>query len=191
MKIPKFGQPQNPDPYTIPQPGSENKKRSLLMFGGLAVVLIMLGMLLFGGGAPAGREDSLSAIDATAEALGAIDEYDKELKRTPVKNEIAIVKTILRGNYQSLGTLYKNTYDKKKSFPSNPKLDARSTEILDTAVKNNTIDAALVEVLRPKITAVQRSLIAMKPNFNEPESLKTLSTAQADYQAVSDILEKQ
>jgi len=190
MKIPKFGQPQNPDPYTIPQPGSENKKKSLLMFGGLGLLILILIMIVFGGGSPAGKTETLTAVTETGEAIGAIEAYERNLKTTPTKNDVARIKIILRGNYQSLGSMYKTTFDKKKSFTASPKVDSSSQRVLDAAVKNDTVDKALMAELQPKIIGAQRALIAMKASFSAPDSLQTISTAQTDYQAISDIIDK-
>ncbi len=193
MQIPKpnFGQPQNEDPYVIPQPGSDKKKQGILMFGGLAVILLILGMLIFGGKSAGGEVQMKSVIDETGESIGVISEYDTKLKSLDAQNDIALVQIILRGNYQKLGDLYKETYGKKKTVPSSPKPDANSIEILDAAVTNDTIDTEIFEVLSPKISSASKSLGLAKSNFTKADSLEAITTAQTDFESLTSILNKQ
>lgn len=192
MQIPKpsFGQPQNDDPYIIPQPGADKKKQTLLMFGGLAVILIILGMLIFGGKSAGGEIEMKAVIDETGESLGVISSYETKLKSLDSQNDIALVQIILRGNYQKLGDLYKETYNSKKSIPNSPRADEKSLDILDAAVTNDTIDTEIFQVLGPKILRSSQSLKKAKSNFTKAESLDTLTTAQTDFESLTSILDK-
>lgn len=193
MQIPKpnFGQPQNEDPYVIPQPGSDKKKQAILMFGGLAIILLILAMLIFGGKSAGGEVQMKSVIDETGESIGVITEYNTKLKSLDAQNDIALVQIILRGNYQKLGDLYKETYGKKKAVPSSPKPDTDSLETLDAAVTNDTIDTEIFEVLSPKIANASRSLSLAKSNFTKADSLEVITTAQTDFESLTSILNKQ
>lgn len=193
MQIPKpiFGQPQNQDPYVIPQPGSDKKKQTLLMFGGLAVILLLLGMLIFGGKSAGGEAEMKSVIDDTGESIGIITTYEMRLKNLDAQNDIALVRIILRGNYQKLGDLYKETYGKKKTVPNSPKPDLNSQDILDAAVTNDTIDTEIFEVLSPKISSASKSLGLAKSNFTKADSLEAITTAQTDFDSLTSVLNKQ
>lgn len=193
MQIPKpnFGQPQNEDPYVIPQPGSDKKKHTLLMFGGLAVILVLLSMVIFGGKSAGGESDMKTVIDETGESIGIITKYDRKLKGLDAQNDIALVQIILRGNYQKLGILYKETYGKKKTVPNSPKPDENSLKILDAAVTNDTIDTEIFTVLSPKISRANKSMITAKSYFTETDSLNTITTAQEDFESLTSVLNKQ
>lgn len=192
MQIPKpnFGQPQNQDPYVIPQPGSDKKKQMILMFGGLAVILLILSMLIFGGKSAGGEIEMKAVIDETGESLGVISSYETKLKSLDSQNDIALVQIILRGNYQKLGDLYKETYNSKKSISNSPRADEKSLDILDAAVTNDTIDTEIFQVLGPKILRSSQSLEKAKSNFTKAESLDTLTTAQTDFESLTSILDK-
>lgn len=190
MNIAQFGKPQNPDPYEIPQPGAEKKRTNILMFGGLALVVLLLGLVLFGGGEKAGRQDMLSATETVGESLGTITAYERDLQTTPAKNDMALIKVILRGSYQNLGTVYKDTYDEKKSFSGSPKPNETSIAALEAAVKNDTVDAELVDALKPQLLSAQRSLIKAKPSIKSKASLAKVVTVQTDLTSVVEILEK-
>ncbi|MCB9823086.1 hypothetical protein H6800_02320 [Candidatus Nomurabacteria bacterium] len=193
MQIPKpnFGQPQNDDPYVIPQPGSDKKKQGLLMFGGLAIILLILGVLISGGKSAGGEVEMKSVIDETGESIGIITTYDKKLKSLDAQNDIALVQIILRGNYQKLGALYQETYGKKKTVPSSPKADVNSINTLDAAVTNDTIDTEIFEVLSPKISSASKSLGLAKSNFTKADSLEAITTAQTDFESLNSVLNKQ
>ncbi|MBP9738436.1 hypothetical protein KBD20_01980 [Candidatus Saccharibacteria bacterium] len=191
MKLPQFGQPQNPDPYEIPQPGQDRRKTSILMFGGIGLLLLLLGLLVFGGGKkPGGQQDLLNVMNQTGSALAAIEEYEASIQNVPIQNNVALTKILLRGNYQNIGILYQKTYDKKQKFSNNPKLDGATQKTLDAAVTNNTIDSELISALETKVVSAQRSLIKVKPYFKSGDSRQTIVTAQTDYQSIADILEK-
>lgn len=190
MKIPGFGKPQNDNPYIIPQPGEDNKKTTFMMFGGLGLLVILLFIVLTSGGSPAGSTDLKSAVQQTSDAIGVVNEYDKHIKGQSAQNDIAQIKIILTGNYNKLIALYKDSYDPKASFSGAPKPDGASIKTLDSAVKNDTVDSEIVSVLKPKIILIRKSLIVSKPNFKS-DNLRVITNAQADYQSISDILEKQ
>lgn len=160
------------------------------MFGGLAVILLILGMLIFGGKSAGGEIEMKAVIDETGESLGVISSYETKLKSLDSQNDIALVQIILRGNYQKLGDLYKETYNSKKSISNSPRADEKSLDILDAAVTNDTIDTEIFQVLGPKILRSSQSLEKAKPNFTKAESLDTLTTAQTDFESLTSILDK-
>lgn len=190
MNIAQFGKPQNPDPYEIPQPGASNKRTSLLMFGGVALILLLLGLVLFSGGDSAGKQDMLDATEGVGESIGTIQTYERDLKTTPVKNNMALIKVILRGSYQNLGTVYKDVYDEKKSFSNSPKPDATTITTLEAAVKNDTVDTEIVGTLKPQLLKAQRSLIKAKGNITGSASRAKIATVQDDISSVIEILNK-
>ncbi|MCA9309355.1 hypothetical protein KC973_03190 [Candidatus Saccharibacteria bacterium] len=189
MNIAQFGKPQNPDPYEIPQPGADKKRTNLLMFGGLALLLLLLGVVLFSGGSAAGKQDLSDAIDSTGNALGAITEYEGDLQTNPVRNALAPVRIILLGDYNNLASIYKSTYDAKKSFGSTPKPSSADITTLEAAVKNDTIDTELLDALQPHLLSAQRSLIKVKPEIKDTVSRTKITTVQRDLQSVADIID--
>lgn len=190
MNIPGFGKPQNEDPYVIPQPGADNKKTTMLMFGGLAVLLLLLGLILFGGGSSAGQTELKGTIDSTAESLGVINDYDRKLKSRATQDDIALVKTILLGNYEKLIALYQKNYSAKAKFTKSPKADTASKARLESAIKNDTQDSEIIEVLKPKIIQARKYLITTKPHINTSDGTLVIETAQSDYLSITEILEK-
>lgn len=190
MNIAQFGKPQNPDPYEIPQPGADKKRANLLMFGGLALVLLLLGLVLFSGGETAGRQDMLDATESIGESVGTIQSYEGDIKTIPVQNDIALIKVILRGGYQNLGGVYKDVYDEKKSFTNSPKPSESATTTLEAAVKNDTVDSEIVDVLEPQLLNAQRSLIKAKASISGETSRAKILTVQNDLASVIEILEK-
>lgn len=160
------------------------------MFGGLAIILIILGMLVFGGKSAGGELEMKAVIDETGESLGIISSYESKLDNLDSQNDIALVQIILRGNYQNLGDLYIETYKAKKSISSSPRADEDSLDILDAAVTNDTIDTEIFKVLSRKILSSNESLSQAKSNFSNPESLDTISTAQNDFESLTSLLNK-
>ena len=103
---------------------------------------------------------------------------------------MALVKILLSGNYEKLITLYKDTYSKKASFAKSPKADAASKRTLDAAVKNDTLDSEIADVLSPKIITARKKLITSKPNFKDKNDIGLITNVQTSYESVSDILDK-
>lgn len=190
MNIPGFGKPQNDNPYIIPQPGEDKKKTTFMMFGGLALLLILLFIVLTSGGNTAGQNDLKTVIDETADSLGVLNEYEKKLQSRSTQDEMALVKILLSGNYEKLITLYKDTYSKKTSFTKSPKADAASKQVLDAAVKNDTLDSEIADVLRPKIITARKNLITSKQNFKDNSDIRLITDVQTSYESVSEALNK-
>jgi hypothetical protein len=191
MEIPKFGQPQNPDPYQIPDntnPGS--KKALLLMAGGVLLLIIIIAWLFLGTGGKPGADDMKKTVQNTSEALGIIDEYESDLQYTPTKNDVALVQILLRGNYSNLNELYNKTYKPKKKFSNSPKPDKASQTKLDAAKRNNVLDTEIITVLKPKIEAARAAAKRSYPNFTKADALNDLKTAYNDYEAIEEILNR-
>lgn len=189
MELPKFGMPQNPDPYAIPAPGTD-KKKLFLMFGGVLVLLLLLGFMLFGGGGNAGQAPLRTSIQSTSDAIGILDEYLDDIGSTGLKNDLSLALILLRGNQQSMNELYKETYPKAKSFSSSPKPDEASTNTLDQAERNNVLDSEIITVLKEKVATAQRSLIRAKAHFPGRQSRQTITGTQEDLVQVMDILDQ-
>jgi hypothetical protein len=191
MEIPKFGQPQNPDPYQIPDVNQSGSKKTLfIMAGGVLLLTIIIAWLFLGTGGKPGAEDMKVTVQNTSEALGIIDEYEGDLQYTPTKNDIALVQILLRGNYSNLNELYNKTYKPKKKFSNSPKPDKVSQTKLDAAKRNNVLDSEIITVLEPKIAAAKAAAKRSYPNFSKPDSLNQLKTAYNDYGAIEDILNR-
>jgi hypothetical protein len=58
------------------------------------------------------------------------------------------------------------------------------------AVRNNTIDNNIIEVLRPKITKAESELKKAKPNFTKKESSNKIQTAIDDLQSIQELLNR-
>jgi hypothetical protein len=168
------------------------KKQLFMLFGGVALVLLLLLWLVFGtGGSTGGQSDMRSSVQSTADAVGILDTYQEDVQFSGTKNDLALALIILRGNYQNLNELYKNTYNPKASFSNSPKPDENSVTKLDEAKRDNRLDNEIVSTLEPKITAAQSALRRAKPNFDSKTSLEVISKADQDYSTVLEILADQ
>lgn len=189
MELPKFGMPQNPDPYAIPQPESD-KKKLFMMVGGIVALLLILGLVLFSGGGGEGQSSMKTSIQNSSDAIGILDEYLEQTDATGVRNDLSLALILLRGNQQSMNDLYKKTYPKAKSFSRSPKPDEESVEILDRAERNNVIDTEIIVVLKDKVQTSLRSLTRAKAYFTTKESRETISQTQEDLEQVYEILNR-
>lgn len=160
------------------------------MFGGAALLLIIVGWFLFASQPKPGAADMKIVVQNTSESLGIIDAYEDKLQYTPTKNDIALVQILLRGNYQNLNTLYNKTYKPNKKFSNSTKPDTKSKTTLDDAKRNNLLDSEIVTVLKPKIEAARAAARRSQSSFSKPDSINKLKTAQSDYQAIEDILNR-
>ncbi len=178
-----------PSPYDFPEQGT-GKKKLFLMFGGVIILLILLGSVLFSGGGVPGQVEMKNSLQATSDALGIIDEYSKDLAYAPTKNDVALTQILIRNNHQELNTRYNKLYKPKKRFNNNPKPDEKSQEVLDEARRNNTLDTEIIEVLGPKITEAGVALNAAKKVVVDKELVEILKLAEKDMQAILETLEK-
>jgi len=189
-QIPQLGQQQAPqDLYQFEKPGT-SKKKMLLIAGGVVLLLIMIGSLLFGGNEKPGQVEVKNVLQPTADALGIIDEYEKDLQYAPTKNDVALTQILIRGNYQEINTRYAKFYKPKKRFSTSPKPDTASQEVLEDARKSNTLDTEIIEVIQPKITETQNALVKAKRVVLDKELLELIKTAEKDMQAIQEALDK-
>lgn len=191
MKLPNISKPRQlgTNDYMTEIDPSAQKKKKIFMIAGAVIVVLLLSLVLFGNKATPGQEELRKSVQSTADALGIVDEYEKNLQYAPTKNDIALTQTLLRGNFQQLNDLY-NTFKPKKRFTSNPKPSKSSAETLDEAVRNNTIDNQIIEVLKPIISSAKRNLQTAKPSFTKKESTRTIQTAIDDMQSIAELLNR-
>ncbi len=187
--MPQFGQPQNQNYY---QMGSEpaSKKRLYLIIAGIVVVIIALVLILTSGGSKPGQETMRESLQATSEALGIIDEYEGQLDYAPTQNDVALVKILLRGNFQKLNELYNTTYKPKKKFSSSPKIDTKSKETLDRSQRNNTLDSDILTTLKPKIATAKKNLTLSRSSFKKKDSSEKIKVSIEDLKSIEDILNR-
>lgn len=191
-QIPQLGQqPQQApqDLYQFEKPAT-SKKKMLLIAGGVVLLLIMIGSLLFSGGEKPGLTELKNVLQPTADTLGIIDEYEKDLQYAPTKNDIALTQILIRGNYQELNTRYSKFYKPKKRFSNSPKPDTTSQELLEEARRSNTLDTEIIEVIQPKITETQSALAKAKKVVLDKELLELIEVAEKDMQAIQNALDK-
>jgi len=189
-QIPQLGQQQAPqDLYQFEKPGT-SKKKMLLIAGGVVLLLIMIGSLLFGGNEKPGQVEVKNVLQPTADALGIIDEYEKDLQYAPTKNDVALTQILIRGNYQEITPRYTKYYQPKKRFSTSHKPDTASQEVLEDARKSNTLDTEKIEVIQPKITETQNALVKAKRVVLDKELLELIKTAEKDMQAIQEALDK-
>lgn len=186
MQLPQIGQ-QNKDPYALPQE-SDSPRTKLLIFGGIAALLVLLGVVLFSGGNTAGKPELKASIDDMSQALAIIDEYEEDITYAPAQNDIGLSQVLLRGNVQRLSELYNKTYKPKKKLGSQAKLSAESQTTLDSAKRNNTLDSEIITELQQEVATARRSLIKAKASFNKQANRVTITTAQNDLQSVDELL---
>lgn len=180
---------KNQDQYYYPEEGGD-KKKTIILFGGVFIILLLGALLLFGGGEDnSGKISMQNSVEATGDALGIIDTYQETLQYAPTKNDVALVQIILRGNYQKLNNLLVETYD-EKALTESPEPDEDSKESLDRAVRNNTIDNDIIEILSPKIETALQSLTEASADFTSSDTLDILKTSAEDFQSIQNVLAK-
>ncbi len=191
MKLPDITNksPLGSNDYLVQADPAAEKKKLYMIIGGVVALLLIASFLIFGNKPTPGVLELKNGIQATSDALGIVDEYQSKLSYAPTKNDVALTQTLLRGNYQNLNELY-NSFKPKKRFTSNPKPDNKSIDRLDEAVRNNTIDNDIVEVLKPKITKAESELKKAKPNFTKKDSTTKIQTAIEDLESILELLNR-
>ena len=187
--MPQFGQQQNQNYYPS-NPASGSKKKLYLIIAGVVVLVVALLLIFTSGGSKPGQETMRKSLQATSESLGIIDEYENQLTYAPTKNDVALVKILLRGNFQKLNELYNKTYKPKKKFSSNPKVDTKSKETLDRSERNNTLDSDILKALEPKIATAKKNLTASRSSFTKKDSVDKIKVSIEDMNSIQDILNK-
>lgn len=176
---------------TYPEEASGISKKQLYIGGGILLAIVTaLALLLTSGGAKPGQAEMAATLQPLSEAVAITKTYEKQLSRTDVKNDMTLVKILLQSNYQPLNDLYSTTFTPVKKFSSNPKPDDESVEKLDAAVKKNTLDDEIINVLGPKVATAANQLKRARPNFSKQESVNTIETAQKALESVLDILNR-
>lgn len=184
------GQPAQPvNPYDFVDQGP-NKKKMWLMIGGGILVIIMLILVLTSGGGTPGQLEMKAVVQPTADTLGIIDEYEDKLQFAPSKSTVALTQILIRGNYQELNTLYTKQYKPSKRFSAQPKPDKESQATLDEAVKNNSIDSEIIDILKPKVANIRKAIKSAKLTIQDKKTRDALITAEKDMQAVTQVLEE-
>lgn len=175
---------KNQDQYYYPDEGGDKKKKIILIVGAVVVVLMLL-LLLFGGGEDnAGQLSMKQSLETTGETISIIDKYQAELNYGPTKNSVAVIQIILRGNHQKLNDLYKTTYKKAKQLSDSQKIDEKSEEELDLAVKNNVVDTEIIKILEPKIKEAKKTLQQAAIDFEKPSSVELIEVSISDFDII-------
>lgn len=188
MQLPQIGQ-QNKDPYALPQQNDSGKTK-LLVFGGIAVLLILLGVVLFSGGSSAGQTEMKDSVDDISQALAIIDEYEEQVQYAPTQNDIGLSQILLRGSQQRLSELFNTTYKPKKKLGGEGKLQAAAKTTLDTAQRNNTLDSDIITEVKKEVISAQRSLTRAKASFKKQDSRAIITTAQNDLTSIVELLNR-
>lgn len=189
MNLP--GMNQNPSNYNYQVPNDPAVKKKLFLFGGGVVILVIaLVLVLTSGGSKKGEDTMRASLQSTTEALGIIDEYEKQIQDTSTQNDLALIQILIRGNFQKLNDLYTETFKPKKKFSSAPKVDNDSKEALDRSARNNTLDSDIITELKPKVAAAKKSLAATRPNFTKSDSVEKIKTSIEDLESVEAILDR-
>lgn len=188
MNIPFLN--KNQDQYYYPEDGSD-KKKMILVFAGILVVVLLGALLLFsgGGGDNAGQLSMQQSVKSTNEVLSIITTYELNLSNSGTVNDVALIEIILDGNFQKLNDLYVASYKGKPISPQQ-KPDDESAEILDRAVRNNTIDTEIIDVLKTKITQGQESLSQASADFTKQSSIDQVKLSLEDFNSIQGILDK-
>ena len=177
------------DPYNLQKPGN-NKMKVALVVGGIVLLLVLLALVAFSGGGVPGKVEMKNVLQPTSEALGIIEDYEKDLEYSPTINNVALAQILIRGNYQELNTQYNKLYKPSKRFSSNPKPDTRSQELLDESRRNNTLDTEINKVLIAKITKAENSLAKARKVVVNKKLNQQIVSAQKDMQAILEMLNK-
>ena len=189
--MPQFGQEQNQfQQYHQDTPQADSKKKLFLIIGGVLVLLIILAFMLLSGGSKGGQVELRKSLQSTTEALGIIDEYEDQLTLEQAKNDIALSQILIRGNFQKLNALYNSTFNPKKKFSTSPKPDSASVSSLDKSQRNNTLDADIIEVLKPKIAEAKKQLTLAKPSFSKKDSVEKINVSINDLKSIEEILNR-
>lgn len=189
MDLSQFGQSNQNQQYYQDNPQPASKKKLFLIIGGVALLLIALVAILFSGGSKAGQPEMKQSLQAMSDAIAAMDEYQEKLQVRSSQNDVALVQIIIRGNYQKLNELYAKTYNAKK-FSESPKVDEKSKEKLDAAVRNNTIDSEILIVVTEKSKQSQTYLKRAKPSFSKPDSVSSIQKSIEDFDSIQDTLNR-
>lgn len=167
------------------------KKTILLIAGAVAIIVVLLLLLLLTSGpGKSGQKEMKDAMTPFSEALAITTTYEKDLSHTPTKNDISLIKTLLRSNYGPLSDLYNDTFQPKPRLLANPKPDSASDKKLEAASRNNTLDDEILKILEPKIIAAANNLQKARKSFTKQSSIAVIETAQKDLRAILDILNK-
>lgn len=175
--------------YLVEQDPNAEKKKKIMIGGGIFALFIAL-ILVFtsGGGAQPGQAEMKAALEPLSEALAITTSYDRDLSYTPTRNGVAQVKTLLRSSYPELNELYNTTYKPNSKFSANPRPSKETTEILDGAARTNTIDSEIVVALEAKLNETLINLQKAKAHFTKTESLETIDTAREDISSALGVL---
>ena len=192
MKLPDLAKKQTlgSNDYFVEQ-DPDAKKKKFIIGGIIAVVIIALVLILTGGQTPAGQAEMRASLQATSAALAVINKYNDKLQYSITRNDVSLTRSLLQGNFQELNTLYNKTYSPKKKFSaSSPKLDKTSQSTLDAADRNNSLDTAILTVLKPKITTAEKNLKLAAPSFTKKDSVDKIKSAIADLDSIQDTLNR-
>lgn len=166
-------------------------KKTLFIGGGLLLAaIIVLVLVLTSGGSKSGQTEMNATLEPLSESVGIVSTYESDLSRSDVKNDMTLAKLLLTSSYRSLNELYETTFTPAKKFPLNPKPDQASVEILDAAVKANSVDSEIINVLEPKVEQALSELEKARPSFSKESSVNTIETAKKSLTSVLDILNR-
>ena len=185
-----FGYPTSQNPYPMQKPPTSKRTVYMMLGGGILIVILLL-WIVFGGKSTPGQSDMQEVVQNTSDAVGILDDYQENVAFSGTKNDLALTRIIIRGNYQNLNALYVKTYKPKKSFSASPKPDKASRTSLDEAQRDNRLDSEIVTVLKTKVSTAYAALLQTKKNFKSKKSLETINKAQEDLESVSEILNDQ
>lgn len=189
MKVPKLNKKQDDNPYAFTE-GGASKKSIILVCGGIFVLLVLIGMLLFQGQPQPGQAAMKKGIQNMSGAVAIVSTYQTQVQNSTEQNDMSLISALLQGNFQNMNSTYNSTYKPKKKLLSSTKLDAISKETLDNAASNNQLDAVLIVTLRPKVIQAQQSFIEAKKQLVSKSAKDKVGQTIDDLTSIRTILDK-
>lgn len=161
---------------------SSNLKQRVLLVGGGAVVLLLLGMIVFGllnSGSKGGQAEILKIAQTQAE-LVRVSEIGKTKARTTTAKNLAVITSLSITSDQA--SLVKTISPKPSSKVLALGKNKNTDDLLTLADQNNNFDAAFVTEIQKELKDYQ---VAVKKAYDQTSNKKTKAVLAEEYKNAS------
>lgn len=153
-------------------------KKPAVIVGGVVVVLILLGTLIFGGGESVDPRavEIKNLSNRHAAVIEVIDKYGKDVRSANLRSNLAQASIILTANKSEVDEYYKSSFAKlkevKATFKEKP--SEKIVAKLEDGIVDNNLDKVLQATVVGELEEISRQIVEVRQNNSEKKKLGAL-----------------
>lgn len=153
-------------------------RKPVVIIIGVVLVLIILGMLLFGGSEETNPRavELKNLINRHSATIDVADKYGKDVRSANLRSNLSQVNIILTANKSEIEEYYKEAFKSvknvKATFAEKPAKEL--TEKLDEGIVDNNLDKVLQKVVNDELVEINSEMQEVRKNNSDKKKLIVL-----------------